>query len=73
VGVITDPAQSGVISSAGEYSWGGIANTKFWVDPQEDLIGILMTQVVGAPYSDELRFAMKVATYQALTELDNAR
>jgi CubicO group peptidase (beta-lactamase class C family) len=68
-GVITDPAQSQVISSQGEYSWGGIANTKFWVDPEEDLVVILMTQVIGAPYSDRLRFDLKVATYQALSTL----
>jgi CubicO group peptidase (beta-lactamase class C family) len=68
-GVITDPAQSQVISSRGEYSWGGIANTKFWVDPEEDLVVILMTQVIGAPYGDRLRFDLKVATYQALSTL----
>ena len=71
-GVITDPAQSQVISSQGEYSWGGIANTKFWVDPEEDLIVILMTQVIGAPYSDRLRFDLKVATYQALSTLGSS-
>ncbi|MCH1492401.1 MAG: beta-lactamase family protein [Luminiphilus sp.] len=68
-GVITNPAQTGVISSKGAYSWGGAANTKFWIDPQEDFIAILMTQVMAAPYGDRLRFDMKVATYQALTGL----
>lgn len=68
-GVITNPAQSQVISSQGEYSWGGIANTKFWVDPEEGLVVILMTQVIGAPYGDRLRFDLKVATYQALSRL----
>ena len=68
-GVITDPGQGQVVSSAGEYSWGGAANTKFWIDPQEDLIAILMTQVLGGPHSDEIRYQMKIATYQALTEL----
>jgi CubicO group peptidase (beta-lactamase class C family) len=71
-GVITDPAQSQVISSQGEYSWGGIANTKFWVDPEEDLVVILMTQVIGAPYGDRLRFDLKVATYQALSTLGSS-
>ncbi len=68
-GVITDPGQSQVISSPGEYSWGGFANTKFWIDPEEDLVAILMTQFMASPWSDETRFNMKVATYQALTEL----
>jgi CubicO group peptidase (beta-lactamase class C family) len=68
-GVITDPAQAGVISSKGEYSWGGIANTKFWIDPEEDLVVVFMTQVLGTPHSDRHRFDLKVATYQALTDL----
>ena len=69
VSVITDPDQAQVISSKGAYSWGGIANTKFWIDPEEDLVAILMTQVLGSPWSDATRFNMKIATYQALIEL----
>jgi len=69
-GVITDPGQSQVISSKGEYSWGGAANTKFWIDPEEDLVAILMTQLLGSPWSDDTRYHMKIATYQALTELN---
>ena len=71
-GVITDPAQAGVISSKGEYSWGGIANTKFWIDPEEELVVVFMAQVLGTPHSDRHRFDLKVATYQALTELGNS-
>ena len=71
-GVITDPAQAQVISSQGEYSWGGIANTKFWIDPEEDLIVVFMSQVMGTPHSDRHRFDLKVATYQALTELGDS-
>ena len=33
---------------AGEVTWGGAAGTYFWIDPQEELIGILMTQAPGA-------------------------
>jgi CubicO group peptidase (beta-lactamase class C family) len=68
-GVMLEPGISEVISSAGEYSWGGAADTKFWIDPQEDLVAILMTQVMWAPWPT--RYQMKVATYQALTELGN--
>jgi len=68
--VITDAGQAQVISSNGAFSWGGAANTKFWIDPQEDLVAVLMTQFLGSPWSDETRYSMKIATYQALTELD---
>ena len=30
--------------SVGDFAWGGYAGTKFWVDPQEDLIAVLMIQ-----------------------------
>jgi CubicO group peptidase (beta-lactamase class C family) len=33
---------------AGEVTWGGASGTYFWIDPQEQLIGILMTQAPGA-------------------------
>ena len=69
-GVFTDPGQAKVVTSMGEYSWGGAANTKFWIDPEEELVAILMTQFLGSPWSDPTRFQMKVATYQALTELN---
>ena len=67
VGVMQEPEFSEVISSAGAYSWGGAAGTKFWIDPEEDLVAILLTQLMWAPI--DTRYQMKVATYQALTEL----
>jgi CubicO group peptidase (beta-lactamase class C family) len=66
-GVMMEPGISEVVSSAGEISWGGVADTKFWIDPEEDLVAILMTQVMWAPWPT--RYQMKIATYQALTEL----
>ncbi len=30
----------------GEYNWGGLANTKFWIDPKEELVVILMTNIM---------------------------
>ena len=33
-------------NSKGTYSWGGIANTYFWIDPLEDMIVIFMTQLI---------------------------
>ena len=44
VSVLTELGQSNVLGSVGNYGWGGAANTNFWIDPQEDLIGILMLQ-----------------------------
>ena len=66
-GVLTDPVASGVLSSVGEYNWGGAAGTLFWIDPMEEIITIGMIQLLGSPWP--LRSEMKVLTYQALTEL----
>ena len=65
-GVLTDSVATGVLSSAGEYNWGGAAGTLFWIDPLEDVITIGMIQLLGSPWP--LRSEMKVLTYQALTE-----
>lgn len=32
--------------SHGMYSWGGLANTFFWIDPEEELIAIQATQMI---------------------------
>ena len=44
--VVLDPARAQTIGSVGEYSWGGAASTGFWIDPAEELIVILMTQLM---------------------------
>jgi CubicO group peptidase (beta-lactamase class C family) len=33
--------------SAGQFYWGGIAGTVFWVDPREELVALLLTQAPG--------------------------
>jgi len=32
------------MQSEGDYGWGGAAGTRFWVDPEEDLMCVFMTQ-----------------------------
>jgi CubicO group peptidase (beta-lactamase class C family) len=44
--VTIDPARTMLPGSVGDYSWGGAASTYFWIDPREDLIAILMTQLM---------------------------
>jgi CubicO group peptidase (beta-lactamase class C family) len=34
------------LPSAGQYRWGGAAGTAFWIDPQQDMIGIFMIQTL---------------------------
>jgi len=41
-----DPTHTAAAGSAGDFSWGGLADTYCWVDPQQQLIGILMQQYI---------------------------
>ena len=38
------PSETGMIESAGTYSWSGIFTSHYWVDPEEQLVGIILTQ-----------------------------
>lgn len=44
--VTVDEAKSQITGPKGTYYWGGAASTIFWIDPTEDLIAILMTQLM---------------------------
>ena len=65
-GIQTDPVVSADSGSKGVYSWGGIAGTRFWIDPIEQMIGIFMVQSV--PHRTRLASDFKNLVYQAVTE-----
>ncbi len=63
--VVTDVAESNTLGSLGTFSWGGLASTTFWIDPVEELVAILMTQLIGEnPFHAQFR----VLTYQAIVD-----
>ena len=67
VGVVTDVAKSQTLGSVGTYGWGGAANTIFWVDPREELIGLLMLQFMPSntyPVIPDFR----VSVYQSIVD-----
>jgi CubicO group peptidase (beta-lactamase class C family) len=65
--VVTELGPSGVSGSPGTYAWGGAFCTVFWVDPVEQLIGIMMTQV--RPYTHlDIRHDFRVLAYQAIVD-----
>lgn len=43
--VVLDPGRSRTPSSIGDYSWGGMASTFFWIDPQTETSVIFFTQL----------------------------
>ncbi|MDE2854794.1 MAG: serine hydrolase [Chloroflexota bacterium] len=64
--VIMDAAQTGVLNSDGTYGWSGAAATNFWVDPQEQLVGIIMTQIMDNVQLFQQDF--RALAYQALVD-----
>ena len=63
--VVLDPAKAQVLSSKGEFAWGGAASTAFWVDPAEDITVVFLTQLLPSSMHP-LRPELTALTYQAL-------
>jgi CubicO group peptidase (beta-lactamase class C family) len=66
VSVRRELGAGGMQGSLGEYGWGGLAGTDFWVDPEEELIGVFMVHI--NPNRDiDFRSQFKNLVYQAIT------
>ena len=62
-----DQARTKTPGSLGEYFWGGMASTAFWVDPVEDLTCVFMTQLMPSN-SYPIRRELRTLVYSAVTE-----
>jgi len=65
-GTRLETGQSEWPGSPGDYFWGGYAGTYFWVDPQEELVPVLLTQEPQRRTYYRLMFRNLV--YQAIVE-----
>ncbi len=65
VSVMLDPVRARIIGSAGEYAWGGLASTAFWIDPVEDVLVLLLTQLIPSS-AWPIRRELRTLVYQAL-------
>jgi CubicO group peptidase (beta-lactamase class C family) len=66
-GVLTDPAKSPDALSIGTWSWGGADGTLFYIDPQEDIVALLMVQL--NPYArSEIRPKFSNVVSQAIVD-----
>jgi len=64
--VADDLAMMGFPGTEGEYNWGGAAGTRFWIDPEEEMIGIYMIQIL--PHNFTYGQEFKNLSYMAITE-----
>ena len=65
VSVLVDLGASGQLGSEGMFGWGGAFNTITFVDPKEDMIGIMMSQVRPNDHLN-VRRDFQTLVYQAL-------
>jgi CubicO group peptidase (beta-lactamase class C family) len=69
VAVTLDPARVGIPGTAGEFTWGGMASTTFFVDPREDMAVVFMTQaIMDTARRVRLRRDLRSLIYGAMTD-----
>jgi len=65
---VTDRVARNTLVSNGTFGWSGAYNTHFFIDPEEGVIGIFMTQSVLLATRQELRDDFETAVMQALAD-----
>jgi CubicO group peptidase (beta-lactamase class C family) len=65
--VVQDAVDNKVLSTVGEFAWGGAASTAFWVDPGEEITALFMTQLLPSS-THPIRPQLKQLVYQALVD-----
>jgi CubicO group peptidase (beta-lactamase class C family) len=68
VAVRKPDGESGLIGSPGSYGWSGGYNTYFRIDPQEQLIMMLFTQLSFSPTDLELQYGFHNTVMQAIVD-----
>jgi CubicO group peptidase (beta-lactamase class C family) len=61
------PNEVGQYGSPGMYGWSGAYSTTFWIDPEEELVGVLLVQVLPRGRLD-IAERFKTLVYQALVD-----
>jgi len=65
--VMLDPAKAQTMGSPGDFGWGGMASTVYWVDPAEEMVVIFVTQL--APSSAyPIRKELRALVYSSLVD-----
>ena len=65
--VVTDLGARGVPGSLGEFGWAGAYHSTYWVDPEEELVAVYLTQLIPAiDMDDQNKF--RALLYQAIID-----
>jgi|WetSurMetagenome_2_1015567.scaffolds.fasta_scaffold00041_46 CubicO group peptidase (beta-lactamase class C family) len=66
-GIRTERGVFDELESPGIYGWDGAFYTRFWVDPEEDMIGIFFSQVDNY-WNEKIIDIFRVLVYQSITD-----
>ena len=69
--VITDPSLRTTYLSKGSFGWSGAYNTHFFIDPEEQVVGIYMTQSAFLETRAQMREDFETAVMQAVATNTN--
>jgi CubicO group peptidase (beta-lactamase class C family) len=56
------------LGSVGRLGWGGLYNTTFWIDPKEQIIAVLMTQIYPSTHQSDLYDKFENLVYQSIID-----
>jgi len=65
--VLEDLGARGSMGTVGEYGWGGAYHSTYWVDPEEELVVVYMTQIIPATGLDDYS-KLRSGIYQAIID-----
>ncbi|MBC8091415.1 MAG: beta-lactamase family protein [Pseudonocardia sp.] len=65
--VVVDPAAGKAVTNVGEYAWGGLASTAFYVDPVEEITAMFFTQLMPSS-TYPIRSQLRALVNQALVD-----
>lgn len=66
--VLLDPGKAAEYGEAGRWGWGGAYHSSYWVDPEHELVGVLMVQLMPATGST-LQSRFRTLVYAMLPKL----
>ena len=64
--MVDNPAARNTYLSIGSFGWSGALNTHFFIDPNERVVGLFMTQIVGLASRGEIRDDFETAVMQSI-------
>ena len=65
--IVTDLGARGIPGSVGEYGWGGAYHSTYWVDPEEELVVVYLTNLIPAGGIDD-HGKLRALIYQAIID-----